>query len=360
MQKVDPAVVLPPHILDKVMSNLDPATLSRTMSVNKSWQNLATRNALKREDVPVHASPEEVTMINSDSFFVGRVVLLCLFRWTFLVDFVKTYREAAMARVLLSLRLTVPVLLLLFPATFVVMAGASPGIKFWALQVSELAILVLPGARKAPEAASIVLALLYFVLCPDVAVLNRFASSHVWFPFVSLACASLLFWSMFIQRIPSSLAHAADMSDPSLRLPLFFHHFAAPVRAIRGVIWIVAAAPFASIYSVAVAIVPLGVAAFVLHRHVGNSIAVALVQFLRVSVLSLLVTLIVFVATHWHLPNVMHWIVSTATISMMLWILTALNLPWFKGSLATYPRTFRLAALTSVVVAASSLLIIFA
>jgi hypothetical protein len=107
-EKIDPVRVVPDVVWDKVLSQLDPATLMRTKSVSKDWSQRAAINAVKRDDVPIHAKSEELSHLHGLSFvgLFARFWYFAVFRQsTVLFDYVRTHQETARARLMACIRI---------------------------------------------------------------------------------------------------------------------------------------------------------------------------------------------------------------------------------------------------------------
>ncbi len=341
--KIDPVRVVPDAVWDKVLSNLDPDTLLRTKSVSKSWQARASQNAEKRDDVPVHASSDELHSLHHMS--IG--ALLVRF-WHFAVvrqstplfDFAKTHPEEAKAKLLLCVRIYALLLLLVVPMLFV--HGN------WLFQTVEVMLLVIPGFLRLPHRVSQMA-----VFVTTIALIRT--DSPLSLPLSAVASLALvvLVWSMFLQRFPAAL-----FADSNNRLPLFFAPMTLPIRSLRFVGWICTAASSSASSSV------FSFSSSSIHWIIlGFVFVIAFValpkrplQMVQFGVISLLVCCSCLLL-QWQALDAWSLAQSSLIIFVEIWFLSTMPIPWFQRSLFVYKRRLTWISILTLVVIVSKMIL---
>ena len=324
-KKLDPVRVMPDAVWDQVLNRLDPHTLSVTRSVSRGWSERASRSAMKRDDVPVHASVEQLqAMHGSVLAFLVRFWHLAVFRTTHLFDYVKAHHEVARYRVGVAL-LASAVLLVLGPPF------ALKTLWPWgeaAVQTLELALLFLPGfVRLPPRLAGVVLLLLSLLLVRLDAGVLRYAPVAAPLPLVALLVQAVMVWSLFAQRLGVALECAN-------RVPLFFGALSLPFRSLRFVGWLMASVREAPLWLYA-ACLAAGTLVTIRGRRIAP-LPVDVAQFLVVGAGASAVAQ--FVTWEWDCSVLAK---TAIAVALLAWNLSTLPTPWFDRGLLMHARRFR-------------------
>jgi hypothetical protein len=320
---VDPSLVMPDAVWDKVLSNLDPETLLKSKAVSRTWAARVDQNAVKRDDVPVHVKGDELHELHVMSF-VGlflRFWQFAVFRKsTILFDYVKTHHDVARARVMSCIRIYAFFVLVGTP----LLVGSPKGAAMM-VQFLEVLFLFLPGfLRLSPGVAQAVVVLLTVLLIfLDSVSLPSFVS-------VSLGLVVVV-WSMFLQRLAPAMAGS--------NLPLFFASWTLPIRSLRFVGWIaVRNDPAWMVLATALALAGLALKSrrFPAAREV--------VQFGLVAVGASAVCQML--RWCWNIEVLAK---STLLVSTLVWFLSSMPIPWFQNSLFVYRKNFLILSAWTIV-----------
>lgn len=99
---VDPAQVLPDHLLAKVLGQLDTGSLKRAASVSRTWSEKATQHVKARTaEAPTAAQLQSRHGANL-LWFTLQLWLLSVHRWPHVVEYVRVYKEAGFERALIA------------------------------------------------------------------------------------------------------------------------------------------------------------------------------------------------------------------------------------------------------------------
>ncbi len=332
-KKVDPVRVMPDAVWEQVLQRLDPDTLSATRAVSRGWSERAVKSAVKREDIAVHASINQVQAMHGPAIlFVLRFWYLAIFRTTHLFDYVRAFHEVARARVLASLRIWAVVLIVAVP--FVVKTSSSGSWLGTAVQTAEVAVLILPGFVKLPpRVSSLLLGLITLVL---IHLDGGQVSTPL--PLVTLLVVGVIVWSLFSQRLPGAI----DAGDHvAARLPLFFVPMSLPLRSLRFVGWIVASA------ATPLWLYALTVAAAAVLGFRGRKWLFPLPQLVQYVLVALCASLLSQMLV-WQFDG-LALVKSALLIAPLLLILNRFPVPWFDRSLLMHAKAFRMLAIATVI-----------
>ena len=349
----DPVEVMPDRAWEKVLSNLDGNSLKNAMLVSKEWSKSVSTAAKKRDDIASHPKPERVASLNQSSLllFILGIWILSVNHWTFVVDYVRMYRETGFARVLVAYRVMVPILVLCFPFGYLVVHGGLT-LSLVLVQILELSILLLPGFRKIPRFSNLLLFLTTVVLLRLDHVLLAGVGSKPFF-MVPVALSHII-WSMFVQRAPLALASTTQSGDPSMFLPMFFVPQSLVIRSLRIVGWIICSLKGISNTHFVMNLAMVVVFAMISSNRSSLSSVSDLVRVVPIcAVVSVVVQLVIFMKL-----NVYFLLHSILFVSCVVWIVSNFSSrDWFEGDILKRAKMFRILAIISILLIPTSLFV---
>lgn len=267
--RVDPAATMPPHLLARVLTNLDGASLASAAAVSKQWSAVAANAQQQQQQPAARVSPDELASLHALGalLFTLRVCVLSVDQWGVVAQYCRTYHEAGLARVLRAHRFAVFVLLLGVPLALARLSG-------WLLLLMVLQAALLVSARAVLAAHALHALLVVALLRADVHAWTALAAAHpLWaLPAVTLEAFAVLVGSMFVFRAPGALGAPAPSA-------LFFDTTTLALCALRYAGWVVTAATHASPVAAVMTLAPLSA---VVVRASGKRVASTLTRVARV------------------------------------------------------------------------------
>lgn len=269
-QRIDPMRVMPDNVMDKILGSLDKTSLATAASVSRQW-SAAAMPQLRTRPSPsvVHALHDR-----SNGSFALRVLVATVDNWALVLEYARTHGEAGVARVAHSFLLWVFVAVLWFPLLF-----ARQYARLLILEALQVALLLLPGSRRAPLFARICLAVITVALVmEDARALQWLCVRHTWWalPFVCACCVAVVLSSVVASHAPAAVAQVVGVQPPPL--PLFFSRHGQELVACRALGWLFTAAAAASNVSVGATVLVLLVVGRFPLPHIAHTLPLALLS----------------------------------------------------------------------------------